>query len=319
MKLFPILCNYYVTTRCNARCSFCNIHLGNGKDAESSDVLQNLKQLRKLGVSFVDFTGGEPLLYKNIDQILKAAKKLHFITTLTTNCILYPEMAQKIRGLVDLLHFSLDSPFKHEHDAIRGVKCFDRVMESISIAKSIGENPDIIFTVNDKNVNRLYQMATLAKKNRLILIINPEFNYFKNHGLSIETLDSIEKASSYPYVYVNKAILKLMKNGGNSRIRPRCRAMTTTIVISPDNSLLVPCYHRAVKAVPINGDLNNVYRSLKGFTKLEGRFSFCQGCTISCYFDPSFVYGFDTYFFLSNISKLKYVWYKYIKIKKGRT
>ncbi len=62
----PRLCNYYVTLRCNAKCTFCNIWQEENKTRQEhslEDVKNNLIALKKLGVKAIDFTGGEPLLY----------------------------------------------------------------------------------------------------------------------------------------------------------------------------------------------------------------------------------------------------------------
>ena len=312
---YPILCNYYITTRCNARCVFCDIHHKNGKDADPEAVFRNLRDLKKLGVRFVDFTGGEPLLHPHLADILREAKRLRFFTTVTTNGLLYPKYAEKLRGMIDLLHFSLDSPVPDQHDAIRGVVCFHHVMESLTVAEALGEKPDILFTVTEENKQHLSEMARSAQKDRRMLLLNPVFPYCGNKAVNKKTLEEILGMASCPYVYVNRGILKLMKQGGNRTDRPRCRAVTTTVVISPDNCLLLPCFHRASQRIPIDGHLFKVHHSpfVQQVRKREGRFPFCGGCTISCYFDPSFTYGMDGYFFLSQISKVKYVWDKYIR------
>ena len=76
-------------------------------------------------------------------------------------------MGRKIKGLVDMLHFSLDSPNREEHNKSRGVECFDFVMDSIKIAKDLGERPDIIFTVFDSNIN---QIETVYNASRNLMI-----------------------------------------------------------------------------------------------------------------------------------------------------
>jgi len=312
---FPILCNYYVTTRCNAKCSFCNIHLKKGINANLHDVLANLESLKKLGIKFIDFTGGEPLVYPHLYEILRRAKELNFITTVTTNTILYPKMAEKLSGLIDLLHFSLDSLDPDEHNRIRGVECFNSVMQSIDIAKSIGERPDIIFTVSKDNIYQLRPMIKFAKKKRLILLINPVFSYYGNPHAGNDVLYKILSVASEPFVYVNRGIIHFMLKGGNSTSNPRCRGVTTTIAISPENSIYLPCYHKYTEKIAIEHDLIKTYNSsrMAFFKDMQGKFPFCEKCTISCYFDPSFAYGIDYYFFLSQVSKIKYTFDKYFR------
>ncbi|TAE04414.1 MAG: radical SAM protein, partial [Bacteroidetes bacterium] len=107
----PVLCNYYVTYRCNASCAFCDIWERPSPYITVESVRENLPHLKRLGVKVIDFTGGEPLLHRQMPEILQIAKDMGFITTLTTNALLYPKLAERLRGLVDMLHFSLDSAF----------------------------------------------------------------------------------------------------------------------------------------------------------------------------------------------------------------
>lgn len=138
----PVLCNYYLTYRCNAKCSFCDIWEKPSSYIKLEDVKINLRGLKKLGVKVIDFTGGEPLLHPELPAILQEAKAQKFITTVTTNGLLYPKKAKQLAGLVDMLHFSLDSSVPEQHDEMRGVPCFDHVMQSIEVAKELGERPE---------------------------------------------------------------------------------------------------------------------------------------------------------------------------------
>ena len=85
------------------------------------------------------------------------------------------------------------------------------------------------------------------------------------------------------------------------------------------NKLIMPCFHNVHSVIEIENNLKQIIESDR-YLKLrnnEGKFLFCKNCTINCYFDPSFLYKFDSYFFLSLISKAKYAIDKYItgKIK----
>ena len=51
-------------------------------------------------------------------------------------------------------------------------------------------------------------------------------------------------------------------SGGNDPKDPVCRAVSSTVVISPENKLLLPCYHfkKDEDAVPIENNLYDIYR-----------------------------------------------------------
>lgn len=312
----PVLCNYYVTYRCNARCGFCDIWERPSPYVTLDNARQNLRDLKKLGVRVVDFTGGEPLLHRQLPDLLREAKRLGLITTVTTNALLYPKQAQQLRGLVDMLHFSLDSPVADEHDELRGVRCFGKVMESIALARQLGERPDILFTVFERNVHQIRAMhEQICLPNDLMLILNPVFAYNTvdtGDRLSDDTLRQLSTWGKQKNVYLNDAFIQLRRDGGNHVDAPICRAGSTTVVISPENNLVLPCYHLGLKDFPINDNLYDLYQSgaVQKLVALEGRLPACEGCAINCYMQPSFAVEVTKYFWKALPSTLKYNWEK---------
>jgi MoaA/NifB/PqqE/SkfB family radical SAM enzyme len=274
------------------------------------DVEHNLKDLKRLGVKVIDFTGGEPLLHREIDIMLRMAKNLGFITTLTTNTLLYPKWSSRIKGLIDMLHFSIDSADEKKHNESRGVNCFESIVQSIKIAKALNEKPDLLFTVFDHNIEEISAIyEQLALPNDLVLILNPVFEY-NGIGSSIHTdnLNILQKWGSKKKVYLNNAFIQLRKDGGNDISKPICKASSSTIVISPSNEIVLPCYHLGLKSIPIQQDLYQVYHSqeVNFYKKMEGRLKACQGCVINCYMQPSFAVEFNKYWLMALPSTIKY-------------
>ena len=312
----PVLCNYYVTYRCNATCSFCDIWERPSPYVTLDNARQNLRDLKRLGVRVVDFTGGEPLLHRQLPDLLREAKQIGLITTVTTNALLYPKQAERLRGLVDMLHFSLDSPVAHEHDQSRGVRCFEKVMESIALARQLGERPDILFTVFERNVHQIRPMhEEICLPNDLMLILNPVFEYNTvetGDRLSDNTLEQMSWWGKQKNVYINDAFIQLRQDGGNHIDAPICRAGSTTLVISPENKLVLPCYHLGLKDFSIDDNLYALYRSgeVQKLVALEGRLPACEGCAINCYMQPSFAVEVNKYFWKALPSTLKYNWVK---------
>jgi MoaA/NifB/PqqE/SkfB family radical SAM enzyme len=264
----------------------------------------------------IDFTGGEPLLHRELDLLLTEAKKAGFITTVTTNCLLYPKYAERLKGKIDMLHFSLDSPDEEEHNLSRGVKCFDKVIESIALARKFGERPDILFTVFEQNVDKIERVWNeITQPNNLVLILNPVFDYNgveTGGNLSESTLTRLIWWGKQKNVYLNEAFISLRQNGGNHVDNPVCRAASTTLVISPENKLILPCYHLGTKNFAIDNNLYELYQSkeVQEIVALEGKLKECEGCVINCYMQPSFAVEINKYFWKALPSTLKY---NYIK------
>ena len=312
MKLIrhPVLCNYYLTYRCNAKCSFCDIWEKPSPYVTIENMIENLRDLKKLGVSVIDFTGGEPLLHRQLPDFLSLAKDSGFLTTVTTNTLLYPKYAEALRGKIDMLHFSLDSPDENKHNDSRGVTCFSHFVKSLDIAASLGEKPDILFTVFDHNIHEIEEVyLRFVKPFNRILILNPVFSYNEvGDQLSEQALQKLLHWGKQPNVYLNDAFIALRKAGGNQIQNPVCKAGSTTIVISPENHLIMPCYHLGVASFPIQNKLYELYHSseVQKWIALEGRLPECQGCTINCYMQPSFATEINSYFWKALPSTLKY-------------
>jgi MoaA/NifB/PqqE/SkfB family radical SAM enzyme len=328
VRLFshPILCNYYLTYRCNACCSFCDIWERPSPYVGLEQVEANLRDLKRLGVRVIDFTGGEPLLHRQLPHFLRLAREMGFITTVTTNGLLYPRQAEALRGLIDMLHLSLDSIDRDTHDTGRGVACYDFVLRSLDLARQLGERPDVLFTVTEHNLHEIeavYQQITQPRG--LMLILNPLFAYPRfddpargvggyHAATATQAFAHMRSWGKKPGVYLNEAFLGLREAGGNQTRNPVCVAASSTVVISPEDKLLLPCYHLGLEAFPIQGQLYQLWHQpqVAAARQLEGRLPQCQGCTINCYMQPSFAYQTNRYFWQALPSTLRYTLEKFI-------
>ncbi len=311
----PVLCHYYLTYRCNASCSFCDIWERPSPYVTLENLKKNLQDLKRLGVKVIDFTGGEPLLHRQLDKFLELARYQGFITTITTNALLYPKYADKLKGKVSMLHFSLDSSNPETHNQSRGVNCFDFVLKSIEVAKRLGERPDILFTVHSENIHEIEDVwKNICLPNQLILILNPIFDYheIKANKLTSNNLNTLRKWAKQKNIYLNDAFLILRENGGNSTQNPVCRAASSSIVISPENELILPCYHLEIEKFAIHNQLYDLWKSqeIQQLIQQEGRYDECEGCVINCYMQPSFAVELNSYWFKALSSTLKYNWLK---------
>lgn len=284
-----ILCNYYVTLRCNLKCNFCNIWQQKENFAlpeqSIAEVDNNLKALKKLGIKLIDFTGGEPLLYPNIIEALTLAKKYGFYTTLTTNGMLYPKYAKELKGLVDLQYLSIQSINEKTHNTITGAKSFDAVIASIDAAKKNKQKISLLHTVTNESLNNIGNLVKFAKQNKCMLRANPCFTYFGNEQLSPQLIPELKKIFKERYVVVDLALLNFIMDGGNKISKPLCNAINSTVVISPDNYLILPCFHHATTKIKIQNNLFELHQlpEVKAIAKKAGKFAFCENCKINCY------------------------------------
>jgi MoaA/NifB/PqqE/SkfB family radical SAM enzyme len=109
---------------CNFKCTHCSIHSVKDKNRKSisiDDIKNIFKQADDMGISRVTITGGEPLLFKDLDELIMAMDPTKFWLQLDTNAFLLT--AEKTKHLkemgIDCIAPSLDSLDLKVHDDFR--------------------------------------------------------------------------------------------------------------------------------------------------------------------------------------------------------
>lgn len=195
-----------LTDRCNLRCFYCMPEDGIQLMEKSNimtleEIIQIAGVYRSLGVNTIRLTGGEPLVRKNIDFLIRELANLGVTLKLTTNGILldkYLGLFQEV-GLKQI-NISLDTLDKAKALFITKRDYYHRIMANIQSAVDHGMhvklNVVLIKGVNDQEIN---DFIALTKSNP-ISIKFIEFMPFKGNkwdwekGISQqEILDTIHK------------------------------------------------------------------------------------------------------------------------------
>lgn len=102
--------NWHITSKCNYNCTFCYARnlKGELKDLlKANDVLYHLGNL---GITKINFVGGEPMMHPLIFESVELAKDMGFTTSITTNGSLCNEdTIARFDGTLDWMGLSLDS------------------------------------------------------------------------------------------------------------------------------------------------------------------------------------------------------------------
>ncbi|MBU7015279.1 MAG: radical SAM protein [Theionarchaea archaeon] len=118
----PITVELEVTSRCNNLCQFCyNVWDKNHKSHHDTNMTVILDRLREADVKMLFFTGGEPLLRKDIFELIEYARTCKMKTCVVTNgTLLTEEKAQMLHHLNTSVQVSLHGTEK-THDVLAGV------------------------------------------------------------------------------------------------------------------------------------------------------------------------------------------------------
>lgn len=124
-----------ITEKCNENCRFCYRTLSPDLSLEENILIAD--KLIEYGVEKITFSGGEPLLYKNLIKLAKYIKEKNpsMILSLTTNGMLINEStAKKIIELFDWITFDIDSPSEEYHINVgRGRNHLRKNIENIKL------------------------------------------------------------------------------------------------------------------------------------------------------------------------------------------
>lgn len=202
-----------VTDRCNFRCSYCMPKEIFGDDyvflpREELLTFEEMERLAKIfesfGVKKIRLTGGEPLMRRNIDELVKKLLTLNNIKDvgLTTNGVLLKQYGQKLKeaGLTRL-NISLDALDENLFGNLngRGIKP-SFILENIQFAKNLGFEIKVNMVVQ-KNVND-QEIILMAK-------------YFKEQGITLRFIEFMDvgndNAWSFEKVITKKQILTMLQ------------------------------------------------------------------------------------------------------------
>jgi radical SAM family uncharacterized protein len=253
------------------------------------DEVRMLDALRSAGLLFMGFEGGEPLLRRDLDQILMESNR-RFHTSMVTNGWLLESKIHDIKDYLDFLFVSLDGP-PHIHDLARGIPgSFRRAVEGIKEArKHVGVA--ISSTITRDNMDYVGDMVGLAEKLGVGISFQVAYDYTTAEKLSprgeklrnaLELLLALKRRGA-PIVESKEyfeAIIDSWYNGHKWVCKP-----WLTINIDPQGRIVLPCY------------VLNEYSGQKrvwetNLVELWGHYPWhtfeqCNKCALACYLEPS--------------------------------
>ncbi len=185
-----------LTARCNLRCIYCHHEGDVPHESEISGemVASIARAAADLGMHAIKFTGGEPLMRKDLEHLISQIPK-GIDTSITTNGIFLAERAQPLADAgLGRVNVSLDSLRPEVFRSITGCKEGDleRVIAGINSARDAGLEPiKLNVVVLRKNEKEIPELIEFARQNGMILQLI-ELLDLKGLGISGD-IDRIER------------------------------------------------------------------------------------------------------------------------------
>ena len=266
-----------ITNRCNLNCLYCH-HDGMlpSKDEMTPLEIEKITKIAKdLGVRRVRLSGGEPLIRKDIVDIVDKISQIGFKDiSITTNGTYLSKYSKDLKDAgLDRVNVSLDTLNKDRYKFLTKKDYLDSVKDGILKAVEVGLNPVKINMVMMKGINEdeVWDMFRFSRDNGLILQLielmeseNCEDDIFsQDYHLNISPIEEeIEKIADDVKVrkdmqnrrkyYIGKGEIEIVKPLDNTNFCSNC----TRLRITPRGQIK-PCLLRNDNLIDIIGPLRN--------------------------------------------------------------
>ena len=339
----PEMATLKPTLGCVANCLHCNPRskkFDNDHIMTIEEYAKLFKTLKEMGTKQVCISGGEPLLFKDLKEMVAILSSFGIAVTLNTNGLLLTK--DKLKQLMEAglvgLNVSIDSSHAETHNKLRGLdNLFEKVVKQLKECRELEDDfclnirmilskytyKDIIGMIKlckDLKANTLsIDMIEADSENKYFLMSEDQILDFKKNYLPqvVEFVDRYDYGQEYREF--NKMqlndIFNLEFNSAtnfangvywpNTRIKDKCSIPYTFAIIEGDGSVL-PCnaveYNRdKIIGNCVENNFEEVWYSNQRKSFCENKMEFCELCPMNMSF--SLVFNEST--IIRNISEVK--------------
>ncbi|WXG42148.1 MAG: radical SAM protein [Candidatus Freyarchaeum deiterrae] len=167
----PITIVWNFTNRCNLNCLHCHQDsspASSHPELTTSQAFKVVDNMSDAGVAILTFSGGEPLLRKDIFDVIKRAYDCGMLCTIASNgTMMTPETAKRLAETgIKRVEIGLDGARPATHDFLRNRPgSFEATIQGIRNCASVGfDELATTMTLYSENVNEVEETMDLAEK-----------------------------------------------------------------------------------------------------------------------------------------------------------
>jgi MoaA/NifB/PqqE/SkfB family radical SAM enzyme len=158
----PLLVQIIPIRRCNIDCGYCNEYDKVSEPVPPAVLKSRIDKLKQLGTSVVAFSGGEPMLHPQLDDLIRHIRSRRMMAGLITNgYFLVPKRIQELNEAgLDFLQISIDN-VEPDEVSKKSLRLLDRKLQhlkehaafDVNINSVLGggiKNPEDARTINNR-------------------------------------------------------------------------------------------------------------------------------------------------------------------------
>ncbi len=261
----------------------------------TSEILAMLNDARSFGIGVYNAWTVEPLLRRDLPEILRHAKRLGLVTSLITNGRLLRQRARELEDL-DLLSVSVDGIKSYRE--LRGID-LEEVLDGIRAARDEGHEVLMNCVISAKNLGELEELVRLTESLGAWISFEP---LHESQGIDRAVWDEIGIRDLSSYERAVQGLIDLKRRGApiinsltylemirSRKPRFRCHASEIILHVSSDGTI-DNCRVHQEPLGRVSDGLARAWESKRRERKEISRS--CQGCLFFGYVENSLLYEF---------------------------
>jgi MoaA/NifB/PqqE/SkfB family radical SAM enzyme len=204
----PILAVFEICLRCNSSCGYCNLPLNVGRYEMTREQIRLVfAGLYRGGLRFVFVQGGEPLLRRDLVEVLEDLAGLGFHLTLITNGTRFtPALVSRLAALPLSVSVSLDTLDRERYRQIRGADQLPQVLAGIDLLETFPHAKYLTCIVSELNRHDVLDVVRFARARGFIPVVGA-------YHWGIDRYGKIDPALQYDRRITAEVFEKVIESG----------------------------------------------------------------------------------------------------------
>ncbi len=280
----------------------CNVWRSPGDELNTAGMFKIIDKLDKLGVVYIQLTGGEPFLRPDLAEIINYIKRKGLSVLVSTNGTLPLSVYEKVikAASVDAIGVSLHSNHPKTQEKINGSPgSWGKTIKTIKFLRDKGENVYVCCVVSSLNLQEVPAIVKFCEDNLKVTIglapavtASDNAYIFRGRDEPFKKLNynEVREVIKRTRILSMRRTKTFMKNAfrvlAGQQVNWRCRAGRMFCAIMPDGRFGI-CQDILTQINILDDDFFEKINSREFKNKTANLVRACDHCVYSCYYDTT--------------------------------